>query len=181
MGTTIATPWRPTVAKRLRNRAAALAWLVRHTLQRYGRAYRYARGCMSPDDADEIRYECQEVGGFWPLETLTVDGMMETVIDRFGDSEEVRLLVADACARVGSKWDSDGHLRGAAQDWAMDLIKERAEELGLVDGEDAGQPAGTQMRCGMCGHEFEMTEDGRCPECDSDEIEPIPFGEGDGQ
>jgi hypothetical protein len=101
--------------------------------ERLARALRYAAGCMTPDDADDIRYECQQVGGCYPLEWLTVDGMMETVTELFGDSPEVREIVADACARVHNKWDSDGHLKGAAEDWAMNLIKERAEELGLTD------------------------------------------------
>lgn len=95
----------------------------------------YAHGALSPADAGSIIHECQPIAGWYPIETLSVDSVLDLAIDRYGDNKALEDLTEQACARVWRKWDGSGDAASAAQDWAMDLIAEYAEADGveLVD------------------------------------------------
>jgi hypothetical protein len=98
----------------------------------------YATGKLTPADAASIMYDCQIIAGQYPIESLTVEAVIDDAGYRWSNSaEEIELLAERACARVYDKWDSGGHERSAAQDWACDLIEEYAVQEGvvLVEGE----------------------------------------------
>ena len=87
---------------------------------------------MTEDDADHIRYECELVSGFYPLEVLTFDAVLEQATDRYGDNPELPGLARRACERVHSRWSSTGDVCGAAEEWAMNLIHEYASQDNVV-------------------------------------------------
>jgi hypothetical protein len=101
-------------------------------LRRPGEGWRYANQRMTHDDADTIRYECQLVGGMYPLECFTYIDVLGSATERFGDTPELPELVRRACEHVASKWCGTGDTTGAARDWAMDLMQEYAAQDGIV-------------------------------------------------
>jgi hypothetical protein len=99
-------------------------------------------GSTSQDDANSLLYDAQRLAGSYGLEALSEETVLERVVERYGDVEGLSGLVQCACQHVWSKWSSDGHMTGAAEDWAMDLIAEYAKQDGieLVDSwDDAGE------------------------------------------
>jgi hypothetical protein len=98
---------------------------ARFTAERWARALAYARGTQSRDQASRIIWDCQATAGWFPLETLSVDSVIEAARERWADCSE---LAADAADRVGAKWNSTG----AAEDWALDLITDYAEQRGIA-------------------------------------------------
>src|SRR5260370_21542844 len=78
--------------------------------------------------ANDIIFNCQADAGWYPLETLSVDGCLETALDCYWKNHpELESLVKSACERVASKWSSSGDVASAAQDWALDLVPEYAQ------------------------------------------------------
>jgi hypothetical protein len=105
------------------------------------RAYlglQYTFGRLTPDQAHELRYQCQLISGCFPLETIDTESTLEAFRECYGDHPELPRLVRDACTRVGDKWYSSGDLASAAQDWAFDLVREYAQDEGITlpNGED---------------------------------------------
>jgi len=110
----------------------------RRSIERAGLAYRYLTETLSEDDASRLVGEVQPFSGWFPLETISVEQVVETSGDRWSNpAEEIRPLAEQACRRVWNKWDSTGDIPSSAEDWAMDLIAEYAEEDGLtlIEGE----------------------------------------------
>ena len=122
----------------MRSRFNHAKWRLRHRLARYRRAWRYAINRMSEDDADEMRYDCQLVAGFYPLSALTYEDALRECEERFGPSPELSAAVRIACERVHSKWPDYGENSDAARDWVMDLVleQERRGDLTLADSWD---------------------------------------------
>jgi hypothetical protein len=112
-------------------RLSAFRWRQHSRWQRWKRALNYATGHLSEADADQIRYECQQIAGFYPLEVFTVDGVLNTFRDCYGDHPELERLARDAAARVANKWSGNGDCAGTAEDWAIDLIFEYAKADGI--------------------------------------------------
>jgi hypothetical protein len=106
--------------------------------ERAARAWRYATRTMTQEDADRIRYECQQAGGFYPLAAFTRETVLELCRDRWGDFPMLQSLVENACQRVSDKWSSHGHDADAAEEWAIGLVAEYAAQQGfeLVERED---------------------------------------------
>jgi hypothetical protein len=86
---------------------------------------------MTEDDAYEIARECHEVTCNWPLETISVESVIDAAQERWSDFPRLREYAEQASARVWSKWSSTGDVSGAAVDWALDLMNEYAEEDGI--------------------------------------------------
>jgi hypothetical protein len=123
------------------------AWLAVHhfrlemSLLRFRRAWRYAFGGLSADDAQRMMLECREPAGWHPLLTLTVEDTLEQAQDTLLDHPDLPRLIAASCSRVGDKWESYGDELYEARRWAIDLAKSYAAQDGIVlftsDGEIA--------------------------------------------
>jgi hypothetical protein len=115
------------------NRISIMYWRLRDTTRRCRTALAYARHRMDSNQANAIIFDCQAAAGWYPLEILSVDGCLQTALDVYWQYHpELESLVQSACARVASKWESTGHARDAAADWALDLIPEYAEARGIT-------------------------------------------------
>jgi hypothetical protein len=118
--------------KRIRDIWFQNVWRVRRLKHRAYLGLQYARGRLTSDQAHALRYECQQISGCYPLETIDAESTLEAFRDCYGDHPELPRLVRDACARVGDKWSSSGHVTDAAQDWAFDLVHEYAAAEGIM-------------------------------------------------
>jgi hypothetical protein len=79
-------------------------WRVRHKIRRYREALAYARNRMDMTQANDIIYNCQAAAGWYPLETLSVDGCLQIALDCYWENHpELESLVQSACERVASK------------------------------------------------------------------------------
>lgn len=114
---------------RLRKSRHFYRW--RSRLQRWRRAWRYARNTLTADDADWLLHDAQHAAKCYALECLTAESVLALAEDRYGEHPEFRRLADEACARVWDKWGSAGNEADAAQDWAMDLFAEYAENDGI--------------------------------------------------
>lgn len=127
--------------KRFRRLPTALhlaAYDFRRWRQRLALAMRFASGRLSPEDAARIRWQCQDIEGFYPLESIDAESTADAFADTYGDHPALLELARQATARVGRKWCSTGDVASTAQDWAFDLMREYAELDGttLPTGED---------------------------------------------
>jgi hypothetical protein len=114
------------------SRISILYWRLRDTTRRCSRALAYARGRINGNQANDIIFDCQAAAGWYPLETLSVDSCLQTALGvHWQNHPELESLIHYACARVASKWESNGYAAGAAEDWALDLIGEFAEARGI--------------------------------------------------
>jgi hypothetical protein len=121
------------IINRLIHHLSIAKWRIRHKIRRYRGAVAYARNRMDMSIANDIIFDCQAAAGWYPLETLSVDSCLQTALDVYWQYHpELGSLVQSACARVASKWESTGHARDAAEDWALDLIPEYAEARGIT-------------------------------------------------
>ncbi len=119
--------------QRLINTISIIHWRARDKILRYRDAIAYARNRMDMTQANDIIYNCQAAAGWYPLEALSVDSCLQTALDCYWeDHPELESLVQSACARVASKWSSDGHAADAAEDWALDLVPKYAEARGIT-------------------------------------------------
>lgn len=118
--------------KHLARTLRAFRWRVRNRLTRLAVGWRYTWGTMTEHDANSMAYDCTILTGRYSLEELSRDSVLEQCRDRFGDIADLPELVANACERVWSKWDSSGDLTSAAEDWAMDKVLEYAAARGIT-------------------------------------------------
>ena len=119
--------------RQLINKISILQWRLRDKIRRYLDALAYARNRIDSTQANDIIFSCQAAAGWYPLETLSVDGCLQTALDCYWDDHpELESLVQSACARVASKWSSDGHAADAAEDWALDLVGDFAAARGIT-------------------------------------------------
>src|SRR5271169_5917137 len=96
--------------QRLVNTISIVHWRLRYKLRRYREAIAYARNRMDATQANDIIYNCHAAAGWYPLETLSVDGCLQTALDCYWeDHPELESLVQSACERVASKWESTGN------------------------------------------------------------------------
>jgi hypothetical protein len=127
--------------------AAAASWIYRHryhcgiTLSRWKRAWRYASGRLSADDAQRLLLDCRYPAGWHPLLVLTVEDTLEQARQEIADHPDLARLVADGCARVGDKWEPYYVELLEARCWAINLAKNYAVDEGITfvplnDGQD---------------------------------------------
>ena len=106
---------------------------LRNKFRRYCEALAYARNRLTASQASDIIYNCEAAAGWYSLETFSVDRCLETALNCYWqDHPELKSLVQSACARVASKWSSEGHAADAAEDWALDLVGEFAAARGIA-------------------------------------------------
>jgi hypothetical protein len=118
--------------RQLINQIWIVYWQLRDTVRRCRRALAYARGRMDHNQANDIIFDCQAAAGWYLLETLSVDGCLQTALDCYWQHHpELENLVQYACSRVASKWESNGNAPATAEDWALDLIQEFAQARGI--------------------------------------------------
>jgi hypothetical protein len=118
---------------------------TRETVQRFGRALRYALGTWSKDDADRVRWAAQTRSGVFPLISLCTADVLEDLRECYGDLPPgAEAFAGAAAARVASKWYDGGDSACAALDWACDLAAEYAEGTGTPFGDrrEDGHAAG---------------------------------------
>jgi hypothetical protein len=120
---------RQTIFQRVRRSRFWWAWRARLTRAR--RAWRYARGTMTADDAQSITTDCRYLAGWHPLAILSTESTLDFALEVYEDHPELARLVADACDRVGDKWDDYSESASAAQDWAMEKVAEYAAQEGI--------------------------------------------------
>lgn len=118
--------------RRARSALTGARYRARHAMERAGRAWRYFRGSMTPDDAHMLVYEAEHVSGCYSLEGFTVDSVIEDAQERWGDVAGLEGWAKDAAARVSSKWDSSGYASEAARDWALNLVEDYAKADGVA-------------------------------------------------
>ena len=107
-------------------------WRLRHHWRRWLLAVAFARDNLTRDQALDLLYHAEEAAGVWPLATFDAEGVLQTARERWGDNPALERLAHDAASRVASKWSGDdGHLAGAAEDWALDLLAEFAAQEGI--------------------------------------------------
>jgi hypothetical protein len=132
-----------------RGRRGLAAWAsncrYRHRawLAQLARAWRYAGGALSAGDAQRMILDCRGPAGWHPLLVLTVEDTLEQAREEFVDHPELPRLVADACFRVGDKWEPHGDELWEARRWAINVaIRYAADEgIALARLDDVREPA----------------------------------------
>jgi len=128
------------------SRLSLWRWRAQDRAQRLSRAWRYFMGRLGADDAQRIMLDCRYVAGWHPLLVLTVADALEQARETFADHPELPRLIADACARVGDKWESYNDELSEARRWAIELAETYAatEGIVLVRLDDAAATAGNE-------------------------------------
>jgi hypothetical protein len=78
-----------------------------------------------------------------PLLLLTVEDTLEQAREEFADHPELPRLIADACFRVGDKWEPYGDELWEARRWAINVALRYAadEGIALARLDDVREPA----------------------------------------
>ena len=76
--------------------------------------------------------DCRYPAGWHPLLVLTVEDTLEQAREEIADHPDLSRLVADGCARVGTKWESYNDELWEARRWAIGLAKNYADEEGIT-------------------------------------------------
>jgi hypothetical protein len=117
---------------------AVASWVRRHgyrcgvSLGRWTRAWRYAAGRLSPDEAQRLMLDCRYPAGWHPLLVLTVEDALEQAREEIADHPDLPRLVADGCARVGDKWEPYYGELPEARCRAINLAKNYAADEGIT-------------------------------------------------
>lgn len=118
--------------------SALRSWLrdhryrVGYRLEQWRRAWRYAAGRLSADDAQRVMLDCRCPAGWHPLLVLTVEDTLEQALEEIADHPDLPRLIAAGCARVRVKWESNDDQLWEARRWAIDLAKEYAAHEGIA-------------------------------------------------
>jgi hypothetical protein len=120
---------------------------LRKKWQRLRRAFLYAAGRLSKDDAQDIMLDCRGAAGWHPLTILSVEDTLARAREIFADHPALPELIAWACARVEQKWSGCGDDLWEAQKWAIELAQDYARQLNIAlvdcaDSEDTPDPTG---------------------------------------
>jgi len=70
--------------------------------------------------------------GWHPLLVLTVEDTLEQAREEFADHPELPRLIADACFRVGDKWEPYGDELWEARRWAINVALRYAADEGIA-------------------------------------------------
>ncbi|MGO9473285.1 MAG: hypothetical protein ACLPWS_07695 [Rhodomicrobium sp.] len=129
----------------LARRLCTLRWQIRHRRQRLRRAFFYATGHLSFEDANDIMLDCERPARSYPLMILTPDSVLDMAIARFEErAQELKPYLADACAYVASKWDQPGEDYWHPRDWALSSAIRAAAQDGITltaeENEDHANP-----------------------------------------
>ncbi|MDR3488774.1 MAG: hypothetical protein P4M05_28205 [Bradyrhizobium sp.] len=121
--------WRVATFFRYRLPSARKRWLA---------GLAYARGRLTEAQALQLLWECQQVAGTHCLISIDAKDVEKAARERWGDHPDLSRLSRDATTRIATKWSDTGETRGAAEDWALDLVAEYAagEGIDLVEIEE---------------------------------------------
>ena len=117
-------------------------WLIREHSQRLRRAFAYATGRLTADDAQIIMIDCRYAAGWYSLMTITPANVLNLAITRYGDPAHLlKPYVAAACDYTERKWEVGDHTY-CALDFALDAALEWAAQDGIDIASDpeASQP-----------------------------------------
>ena len=124
---------------KIRCRAAAvMSWTRRRRYRcgakfsRWTRAWGYAAGRLSADEAQRLMLDCRYPAGWHPLLVLTVEDTLKLAREEIADHPDLPRLVADGCARVGDKWEPYYGELLEARCWAINLAKNYAVDEGIT-------------------------------------------------
>jgi hypothetical protein len=120
------------ILRRIWNQIGLRRYRLKHRLQRLRRAWRYAYGSLSADDAQWVLIDCHDTAGWHFLLTLTVEDTLEQAREIFADHPELRRLIEDGCSRVGRKWESYNDDLFEARRWAIELAEGYASDEGIT-------------------------------------------------
>ena len=121
-----------------RRGAPIVSWARRYRyrcgvrLGRSTRAWRYAAGRLSADDAQQLMLDCRYPAGWHPLLVLTVEDTLEQARQDLADHPDLPRLIADGYARVGDKWESHNDELWEARHWAINLARSYAADEGIA-------------------------------------------------
>jgi len=110
--------------------------------QRLRRAWDYAFGRLSQDDAQHVMLECRAPSGWYPLLILSVDETLAQARENYADHPALAQLIDSACARVGGKWEDYGEAIHEARRWAIEVAADYARQsnIALIPWEDVLPP-----------------------------------------
>jgi hypothetical protein len=103
-----------------------------YRLAQWRRAWHYATGRLSADDARRVMLDCRHPAGWHPLLVLTVEDTLEQAREVIADHPDLPRLIADGCAHVGDKWESCNDELWEARRWAIGLATEYAANEGIT-------------------------------------------------
>ncbi len=116
--------------KRLLSRLAFRWLLLSVRVDRLCRAWRYAWGGITTDDAQHLLAECEDYAGWYALLTLSAEDTLKSAREIYEDRPELPDLIWRGCELVRYKWIShDGELYEARR-WAVELAAEYAAQNG---------------------------------------------------
>lgn len=107
-------------------------WRQRERYRRLRRAWRYASGRLTADDAQTMMLECEDSAGWHPLIVLTVEDTLEDALELYADHPQLAQLIAEGCARVAHKWEDHSDILSEARRWALNIAGDYAIEDGVV-------------------------------------------------
>jgi hypothetical protein len=86
---------------------------------------------LDNDQKHRLRYALHISLESYPLASFCAADVEELALEEFAPSEALKQACSDAAAHVWNKWGGDGEMAGAAEDWAVSIVRERAAELAL--------------------------------------------------
>jgi hypothetical protein len=117
--------------RRLVARASLSGILGYERYRRLRLGIRFALGIATETDAADMRLICYDLSGDWPLSYLSVEDVMSTIRDDYGDFPELEDIAWRACQSVWSHWSGDGELSSAAADSAIERVRAIAADCGI--------------------------------------------------
>jgi hypothetical protein len=121
--------------------ASDCRYRYRARLAQVARAWRYAAGTLSVGDAQRIILDCRGPAGWHPLLVLNVEDTLEQAREELANHRELSRFVADACFRVGDKWEPYGDELWEARRWAINVAIGYAADEGIALARRCGEPA----------------------------------------
>ena len=106
-------------------------WRVQHHARRIQLAARYLTGRLTKNDAQDLFLQMQDVAGWYSVATLCEEDALESAVNNYVDTPDLRDTISAACYYVNAKFDYSETTANARQD-ALDLLEEQAESLGLT-------------------------------------------------
>ncbi len=114
----------------------ALRWRLHLRGQKIRRAFHYAIGGLSQEDAERIILDCEDITEVYPLMVLTARRVREIANERYGDrAAALNGYLAAACAKVANKWEPGDGIWDA-REWALENALLYAAEDGITLVED---------------------------------------------
>jgi len=118
------------ISIRVRRKFSAWQFRTQRSLKRAGWAYRYLRGTWTSMDAQNMRYECQDREGFYPLEAISSTRLAAYMQDTYRFPSDARVFLESAVSRTAEKWSERD----------SDVAFEDAETRALGYAEEHGTP-----------------------------------------